>query len=160
MPRWYTPGAAVLKFRVLTVEIINRNKAIIGAGSYDCLPCLFIQNECKTKRLKRISTMARWIEVMKEDEFSGEVEVIEYDGIDIAIFKLDDGYYAIDDECSHDEASLSEGEIVEVCQIECPMHGARFDIKTGKNLSFPAVVPVKSYAIKVENGVIYIEVED
>jgi nitrite reductase/ring-hydroxylating ferredoxin subunit len=104
--------------------------------------------------------MARWIEAMKENEFSGEVEVIEYDGIAIAVFKLDEGYFAIDDECSHDEASLSEGEIVEECQIECPKHGARFDIKSGKNLSFPAVVPVKSYPVKVENGVIFIEASE
>jgi nitrite reductase/ring-hydroxylating ferredoxin subunit len=104
--------------------------------------------------------MPRWIEALKEDDFSGDVEVIEYDGIYIAIFKLESGYYAIDDECSHDEASLSEGEIVENCQVECPMHGARFDIKTGKNLTFPAVVPVKSYPTKVENGTILIEVED
>ena len=104
--------------------------------------------------------MSRWIEVAKEEEFSETVVVIEYDGILIAVFKLDDGYYAIDDECSHDEASLSEGEIIEKCQIECPMHGAIFDIKTGKNLSFPAVVPVKSYPTKVENETVFIEVDE
>ena len=104
--------------------------------------------------------MSRWIEVAKEEDFSETVVVIEYDGILIAVFKLADGYYAIDDECSHDEASLSEGEILEACQIECPMHGAIFDIKTGKNLSFPAVVPVKSYPTKVENGTVFIEVDE
>jgi len=104
--------------------------------------------------------MAKWIETLKEADFTGSVKVVEYDNVPIAIFKLGDQYHAIDDTCSHDEASLSEGEIVEECQIECPMHGARFDIKTGKNLSFPAVVPVKSYPVKVENGVIYIEVEE
>jgi len=104
--------------------------------------------------------MAKWIEALNEADFSGSVKVVEYDYVPIAIFKLGDHYYAIDDTCSHDEASLSEGEIVEECQIECPMHGARFDIKTGKNLSFPAVVPVKSYPVKVENGVIYLEVEE
>ncbi|MCK6619070.1 MAG: non-heme iron oxygenase ferredoxin subunit [Calditrichaceae bacterium] len=104
--------------------------------------------------------MAKWIEALNEADFSGSVKVVEYDYVPIAIFKLGDHYYAIDDTCSHDEASLSEGEIVEECQIECPMHGARFDIKTGKNLSFPAVVPVKSYPVKVENGVIYLELEE
>lgn len=104
--------------------------------------------------------MAKWIEVLKEADFSGFVKVVEYDYVPIAIFKLGDQYHAIDDTCSHDEASLSEGEIVEECQIECPMHGARFDIKTGKNTGFPAVAPVKSYPVKVENGVIYIAVEE
>lgn len=104
--------------------------------------------------------MGKWIEVAAVADFSETVRVVEYDGIGIAVFRLDDGYYAIDDECSHDEASLAEGEIVERCQIECPMHGARFDIKTGKNLSFPAVVPVQAYPVKVENGVVYLEVDD
>ena len=104
--------------------------------------------------------MGKWIEVAAVADFSETVRVVEYDGIGIAVFRLDDGYYASDDECSHDEASLAEGEIVENCQIECPMHGARFDIKTGKNLSFPAVVPVQAYPTKVENGVVYVEVDD
>lgn len=104
--------------------------------------------------------MSRWIEAANEEDFSEAVIVIEYDGTLIAVFKLEDGYYAIDDECSHDEASLSEGEIVEQCHIECPMHGAVFDIKTGKNLAFPAVVPVKSYPTKVENGAVFIEVDE
>ena len=104
--------------------------------------------------------MAKWIEVAKEDDFSGSVKTVEYDGETIAIFKLEDGYYAINDECSHDEASLSEGDVVENCQIECPLHGARFNIKTGQNLTFPAVVPVDAYLTKVENGVIFVEVED
>lgn len=104
--------------------------------------------------------MPRWIEAAKEDDFTEPVVVIEYDGILIAVFKLEDGYYAINDECSHDEASLSEGEVLEKCQVECPMHGARFDIKTGKDLSLPAVVPVKSYPTKVVNGTVFIEVDE
>ena len=104
--------------------------------------------------------MGKWIEVAAEADFMEPVRVVEYDGIDIAVFRLEDGFYAIDDECSHDEASLAEGEIVEQCQVECPLHGARFDIKTGKNLSFPAVVPVQAYPTKVENGFVYVEVDD
>ncbi len=85
---------------------------------------------------------------------------IDHDGEVIAVFNLEDGFYAINDECSHDEASLSDGEIVEKCQVECPLHGAKFDIKTGENLSFPAVVPVQAYPTKVEGGDVYVQVED
>ncbi len=104
--------------------------------------------------------MSNWIEVCKESDFTDQAKVVEHEGNPIAVFKLNDGYYAIDDTCSHDEASLVEGDILDDHIIECPMHGAQFDIKTGKNLSFPAVTPVKSYPVKVENGVIFLEIDE
>lgn len=104
--------------------------------------------------------MARWIEVAKEADFSAHVQVAYFEGERIAVFKLEDGYYAINDVCSHDEASLSEGEIVKDCVVECPLHGATFDIKTGENLGFPAVVPVDTYPTRVENGMVYVQVEE
>jgi len=103
--------------------------------------------------------MARWIKISNEKEFVGEVQVFEYQEKPIAIFKLDDGYYAIDDICSHEEASLSEGAI-EDGKIECPLHGALFDIRTGGNLTLPAVLPVKSYPVKVDNGAIYLQIDN
>ncbi len=103
--------------------------------------------------------MTQWVKVEKVEDFSGHVKVIEHDGKLIAIYKLPDGYYAIDDVCSHEEASLSEGEL-ENGKIECPMHGARFDIRTGKNLNLPAVLPVKSYPVKLEDGEILIQVDN
>jgi 3-phenylpropionate/trans-cinnamate dioxygenase ferredoxin subunit len=95
--------------------------------------------------------MANWVKVGSVDEFKGQVMVYRGSEKLIAIFRLQDGYYAIENTCTHEEASLSEGEI-EDDQVECPMHGAKFAIKTGKNLSLPAVLPVKSYAVKIENG--------
>jgi nitrite reductase/ring-hydroxylating ferredoxin subunit len=103
--------------------------------------------------------MVEWIKIDSVEDFSDDVRVYIHEDVPIAVFKLEDGFYAIDDTCSHDEASLSEGEI-EDHEIECPMHGARFDITSGENLSFPAVVPVNSYPVKVENGDIYIKVEE
>jgi len=102
--------------------------------------------------------MSEWVELMTEANFKGNVHVYEYNSKQIAICKLKDGFYAIDNRCSHEEAYLSEGEI-EDGKIECPMHGAVFDIKTGKNLSLPAVLPVKTYPVKVENGRIYIQLD-
>lgn len=78
-------------------------------------------------------------------------------GQKIAVFNLDGKFYAISDTCSHDEASLSEGEI-EDKEIECPRHGARFEIPTGRNLTLPAVIPVKKYEVKVEGSKILVAV--
>lgn len=100
--------------------------------------------------------MANWVKISSINEFKGRVMVYRWAEKPIAIFRLDDGYYAIEDRCSHEEAALSEGEI-ENGKVECPLHGALFDIKTGKNLSLPAVLPVKSYRVKIENGDIFLE---
>ena len=104
--------------------------------------------------------MAIWVKAAREDDFE-DVQVIRfvYQENPIAIFKLDDGFYAIDDTCTHAEASLSEGEVYDGV-VECPLHGAEFDIRTGKNLTLPAVTPVRSYPVKVEEGDILIQVEE
>ena len=75
----------------------------------------------------------------------------------IAVFNLDGEYYAIGDTCSHEEASLSEGDVFGDC-VECPLHGAEFDITTGKNLTLPAVSPVPSYTVKLEGDAILVGV--
>lgn len=75
----------------------------------------------------------------------------------IAVFHLDGRFHAIGDTCSHEEASLSEGE-VDGREIECPRHGARFDITTGRNLTLPAVVPVRKYEVKVADGKLFVAV--
>ena len=103
--------------------------------------------------------MAKWVSVAKLSDFENKhVVVVDYDDVLIAIFKLANGFYAIEDTCSHAEASLAEGKIVDGCEIECPLHGARFDIRTGEHLSFPAVTPVEPYPVKVEGADIFIEV--
>ncbi len=84
-----------------------------------------------------------------EDVKEGEVKRVELNGAAIAIINLDGEYHAISDTCSHEEASLSEGEL-DGNVITCPKHGSRFDVKTGSVLSLPAMFPVKVYEIKVE----------
>ncbi|MEL6823989.1 MAG: non-heme iron oxygenase ferredoxin subunit [Calditrichota bacterium] len=101
--------------------------------------------------------MSDWQKVMSESEFGGTASKVEIAGYEIALFKLADGFYAIDDECSHDIASLSEGDIVDDCKIECPRHGALFDIRNGECLTPPALIDVKSYPVKIEGGDIYID---
>jgi 3-phenylpropionate/trans-cinnamate dioxygenase ferredoxin component len=102
--------------------------------------------------------MSTWIKAASESEFTDSVKLFVHNGKRIALFKSDDGIYAINDKCSHAEGSLSNGVVLEN-EVQCPEHGARFDIKSGKNLSFPAVSPVVSYPVKIENGNIYLLIE-
>jgi 3-phenylpropionate/trans-cinnamate dioxygenase ferredoxin component len=73
----------------------------------------------------------------------------------IAVFHSDDGFHALNDTCSHGQASLSEGWL-EGHEIECPVHSGRFDIRTGAPLCFPVTEPVASYATFVEDGLLYV----
>ncbi len=75
------------------------------------------------------------------------------------MFRLPDGFYAIEDICTHDGGPLAEGEIDEH-QVICPRHGARFDIRTGAALTLPAVTPVESYPVRVEGNELYIGLPD
>ena len=73
----------------------------------------------------------------------------------IALFRIGDEVLAIGDRCSHAEASLSEGDVF-AFEIECPRHGATFDLRTGKPLSLPATKPVPVYETKTEGGDLYV----
>lgn len=79
----------------------------------------------------------------------------------IAVFLVDGKLHAIDDTCTHDEASLSEGTLIHEngkCIVECPWHGAHFDLCSGAALTLPAVTPVKSYAVRENQGAIEIDI--
>ena len=78
----------------------------------------------------------------------GERLVVEFGRTWVAIFNVDGTYYAIEDVCTHDDGPLAEGKLTG-CVIECPRHGATFDITTGKVLSAPALVDVPSYTVQV-----------
>ena len=88
----------------------------------------------------------------------GKALRVEIDDEPIAIFNVDGDLYAIGDTCSHEEASLSEGDVFGTC-VECPLHGAEFDLKTGRARTLPAVLPVPTYAVKVEGDDILVNPE-
>ena len=92
-----------------------------------------------------------------EDLPPGERLLVELEGIRIALFNLDGEFYAIEDVCTHDGGPLVEGEILDGGQVECPRHGARFDIRIGEALSMPAFEPTPSYDVQVDGGDIYVE---
>jgi nitrite reductase/ring-hydroxylating ferredoxin subunit len=75
----------------------------------------------------------------------------------VALYHVDGEFYATHDVCSHALASLSNGTL-DGYTINCPKHGARFDVRTGRNLCLPAVRPVKSFAVKVEGEDVYVAV--
>lgn len=73
---------------------------------------------------------------------------IEIDGKDVCVVRQGSEVFAIEDLCSHAEASLSEGEVTPG-KIECWLHGAEFDLRTGEALTPPAIAPVKTYAVEI-----------
>ena len=75
----------------------------------------------------------------------------------IALFRQDGRYYATDDVCTHAFALLSDGFVEDGC-IECPLHQARFDIRTGKVLGPPATRDLQTYPVKVEDGQVWVAV--
>lgn len=100
-----------------------------------------------------------FVTVAKTSEIPpGERDVFEIQGLYIAVFNVGGTYYAIEDVCTHDDGPLAEGDL-HGFEIECPRHGARFDIRTGKVLSLPAVVDVPWYPVHIEGDDIQVEIE-
>jgi 3-phenylpropionate/trans-cinnamate dioxygenase ferredoxin subunit len=81
---------------------------------------------------------------------------VEVEGLDVAIVSADGEIFAIEDECSHAAVALSEGD-VEGCEIECWMHGSRFDLRTGKPLGPPATEPVPVFPVQVTGDDVLID---
>lgn len=83
---------------------------------------------------------------------------VDVGGHRVALFRIGGDVHAVADRCSHAEASLSEGELVDHA-VECPRHGAEFDLVTGDALSLPATKPVAVYRAEVSGGEVFLEVE-
>lgn len=102
--------------------------------------------------------MSNFIKVATRGEIEiGASKLVEVADVRVALFNLDGEIYAIEDVCTHDGGPLVEGEIVNGCQVMCPRHGARFDIRTGAALSFPAFEATNTYEVKVEGDDVFIE---
>ncbi|MBX3052510.1 MAG: non-heme iron oxygenase ferredoxin subunit [Caldilineaceae bacterium] len=87
----------------------------------------------------------------------GGRKLVEIGGVRIAIFNLDGELHAIEDVCTHDGGPLVEGEVMNECQVQCPRHGARFDIRTGAALSMPAFEATNTYAVEIDGDDIFVE---
>ena len=96
--------------------------------------------------------MSDWVNVIDEAAMAnGENIVIDIDGTDVAIFKIEGGFYAIEDVCSHDGGEIASGEL-DGDEIICPRHGARFCVKTGAVKSPPAYEGISCLPVRIENG--------
>ena len=96
--------------------------------------------------------MTEWVTVAKEGEIEpGRVKLAQVGGRQLAICNVNGAYYAIDDVCTHDGGSLDQGELLDD-QIECPRHGARFDVRSGRATALPAVFPVATHEVREQGG--------
>jgi 3-phenylpropionate/trans-cinnamate dioxygenase ferredoxin subunit len=100
-----------------------------------------------------------YIPVARESDVApGEVRVVDADGRSLALGHCADGTWgAIDNVCTHDGGTLGEGEL-EDCLVECPRHGARFELATGEVRALPAVFPVNAYPVRVVDGEVQVDV--
>ena len=87
---------------------------------------------------------------------AGKPVKLEKSGRTICVTRVGHEIFAIDDTCSHSDASLSEGEVTDF-KIECWLHGAEFDLRTGEALTPPAVAPVKVYPVTVDGDSVTVE---
>lgn len=88
----------------------------------------------------------------------GEMKAVRAGRHFVGIANVEGGWYAFDDTCTHEEASLTEGELYDFI-VECPLHGATFDIRTGSVESFPATIPLPTYDIRIVDGEIHVATE-
>ncbi len=86
----------------------------------------------------------------------GKPVKIEKDGRAICVARVGDDVFAVDDTCSHSDASLSEGDVTDF-KIECWLHGAEFDLRTGEALTPPAVAPLKTYSVSVDGDSVTVD---
>jgi 3-phenylpropionate/trans-cinnamate dioxygenase ferredoxin subunit len=85
---------------------------------------------------------------------------VDAGGTPVCLAHAEDGnFYAINDVCTHEEFSLSDGELWGM-DVECPQHGSRFNLRTGKVTGLPAVIPAQVYPVRVEGDDVYVEVPD
>jgi 3-phenylpropionate/trans-cinnamate dioxygenase ferredoxin subunit len=90
---------------------------------------------------------------------SGQRILIDFEEVTIAIFNINGEIYCIEDVCTHDGGPVAEGKL-DGYEIECPRHGALFNVRDGSVLSMPAVVPVPTYEVRIEGEDIFIESPD
>ena len=103
--------------------------------------------------------MASYQKVLRKSELpEGKGRCVELNGRRIALFNVGGEFLAIDDTCTHAEASLAEGALIDGRTVECPWHGAQFDIKTGAAKTLPAVEPVKTYPVRVAGEDVEVEI--
>ena len=100
--------------------------------------------------------MAEFHKLASADEVGpGEIKQYLVDDRFVALCNVEGEFHAFEDVCTHQFTHLSEGEFTD-SEVKCPLHGAKFDVKTGAARSLPAVKPVPKHEVKVEDGNVYV----
>jgi 3-phenylpropionate/trans-cinnamate dioxygenase ferredoxin subunit len=94
----------------------------------------------------------------KSDVPEGSVKVVAVGTHQVALCQVDNSFFAVADLCSHDGGPLGEGELVDH-EIECPRHGARFDVRSGKPTCLPAVLAIPTYKVETRGDEIWVSVQ-
>ena len=104
--------------------------------------------------------MTDFVKVAELNELQpGQRKMIDFEDVTVALINVEGEYYCIEDLCTHDGGPVAEGEI-DGFSIECPRHGALFDIRDGSVLSMPAVVPIPTYEVRIEGDDILVAQPD
>jgi len=102
----------------------------------------------------------RWHRVAQAADIAeGRMQGVEAGGRDVVICHSREGWYALDDICSHAYAKMHEGRL-RGCRIICPLHGASFDVRDGSVLGAPATTPLATYALRIVDGHVEIALPD
>jgi len=107
--------------------------------------------------------MSRVVLCAVEDVPEGESRVFELEYLSVVVARSGDAVFALEDRCSHDDGEFDNARILvseESAQIECPRHGGRFDLATGRATRMPAVAPVEAFVAGVEDGRIWVEMPE
>lgn len=104
--------------------------------------------------------MADFIDALSEDDLlEGSALVIEVKGREVAFVRTGGEVYALDNECPHAGQALGDGEVIEEGILECPGHGATFNVATGDVVNGPATEPVETFDVEVVDGMIRVAIE-
>lgn len=102
--------------------------------------------------------MASWVPIGPADTIAeGKNACTTCGDKQIVVTKVQGAFYAFDNLCSHAEGYLADGWL-EGFEVECPLHGARFDVRSGAAKCLPATAPIATYPVKCEEGVLYVDV--
>ena len=104
--------------------------------------------------------MSEFVEAATVDDVpESGVLCLEVEERFVVIVRIDGQYYCLDDVCTHDGGTLGDGPLVDGC-LECPRHGARFDVKTGDAVTMPATEPTSSHEVMVTGDTIMVKLSD
>jgi 3-phenylpropionate/trans-cinnamate dioxygenase ferredoxin component len=104
--------------------------------------------------------MAVFVDVGKVADFPpGKAAVVDVAGVEVALVNVEGTFYAVNNECPHAGGPLGEGDVANDYELECPLHGSLFDVRTGDVLVGPADEPVQTYETRVEDDRVQVSVD-